>query len=377
MAVSGTQIAFAQEARPYALALALTLAAAWAVARIAVKGFSWGRGLGMGGAVLALMLTHYTGIAPAFAVGLFAVLVLRRRARWLSATVLIGAGAIFFLLWGSFLLGQTGSPGVRLAFLNDASAGHALRTLDRVLQQPLALLLWSPRPGQQPPGWAWAARGFGLIVLVLPLLLMRRRPALLLAWLLAAGPIVLTAVSDLASTRAALELPRFSFLGSAGVAMVLALLAALLPARWTAVAGGVMLLVLATALLAPQWIARPSPYDRGKPDARAWAARLAAAWRPGEAIVIARPADLPWSAGAMWLAISHYAAPPGPLVVLDGPADDALTSRLATAPGVWMMSPTPGLPVEPLLPGWRADGVPIQRRNLGTAAPVRVGRVIP
>jgi len=345
--------------------------AAIALLSIERRGFSFARAFGLAVALMALMLTHYTGLAAALALLVYALTRLRRRDRPRTIGAFALAACGFALLWGPILLQQRHEALDRLVFLNDPPPGHTLRTLDRALCQPLSMLIAAQNISSQPTAWRWIARAVGLTLLLAPALLVRHQRAILLPWLLLIFPITQTALADLFWRRAALELPRFSFLASAGAITTLALLVRSLPAKRLTIAiawstGGFMLFVL----IAPGAFARPSAYDRGKPDIRLLARQLRRAARPGEALILARPHAEPWQAGTLWCGITQAIGPwPGPMLVLDAPADPQVLARLRSLSGAWLLSPTPSLPVSELLPGYGIERESIvQVKNLGTAA---------
>jgi hypothetical protein len=372
-AVSGTQIVFAQEARPYVMALLFVLLAAIALLSIERRGLSLARGIGLAAALMALMLTHYTGLAPAGALLVYALVRLRGRDRLRTIGAFMLAGCGFALLWGSILLQQRREALDRLVFLNDPAPGHMLRTLDRALCQPLSMLIAAQNVSSQPPAWRWVARALGLTLFFAPALLIRRQRALLLPWLLLIFPIAQSALADLFWTRAALELPRFSFLSSAGAITTLAvLIASLLPRRTAVIVAWAIVGFMLLLLIAPAPLGRPSAYERGKPDIRLLARELRRNAHPGEPLILARPRREPWQAGTLWCGITQVIGPwPGPLLVLDAPPGAQVLARLRSLHGAWLLSPTPNLPIDELLPGFTFDNESIvQVKNLGTAAQI-------
>src|SRR5437764_2490764 len=81
LAVAGSQVEFAQEARSYSMLLALVLACAWATVRIEKFGASRSRSILLGALVLAAMLTHYYAAPALAAIAVYAIVRLRGRDR--------------------------------------------------------------------------------------------------------------------------------------------------------------------------------------------------------------------------------------------------------------------------------------------------------
>lgn len=372
MALSGTQVVFAQEARPYAMALLWSLLLALSIVRIERQGLTIARGVLLAGSALLLVLTHYLGVAPAAAGCVYAMIRLTGRTRWRTLASFAAAGAVFLLLWGPVLLEQRRTPVDRLAFLNDNPQGHAFRTLDRALRTPLTMLIAAPSPSAETAGWRWAARAFGAAILVIPPLAFRHRRELLLPWLMAIVPIAFTAGSDVLSTKAALELTRFGFLSSAGVAMILALgITAVRPPGLHIAAVACVVVTLVASLVVPGAIGRPSPYVREKPNMGPMASLAARSAKPGDLLLLARTPETHWQAGTVLSALSHYLGEsggssrwPGPVMVLDGPPDTALRDHIRSRGRVWLLSPTRSLPVEWLPPAVSGDTITV--RNMGT-----------
>ena len=309
-AVSGVQIAFAQEARPYAMALLWVVCAAIALARIERAGHSLARGSALALALLALVLTHYTGAGCAIALLVYAILQLKGRTRARTLAAFIIAGLVFAAIWGPIVMRQRTEALDRLVFLKEDSAGHLARTLDRIICQPFLMLMYAPSISAPPAGWQWVARAFGVVVFAMPVVLMVRRQArwILLPWLLLVFPIVQSAVTDMLLTRRALELPRFSFLASGGAITVTAgLIAWLRPIVLSWIASVATLGVMAASLILPGILGRPSPYDRDKPEFRRFARELRADAQTGDALLVAIPPGQRWQSGTLLIALREYA----------------------------------------------------------------------
>ncbi|MCS7032606.1 MAG: hypothetical protein NZ561_01270 [Phycisphaerae bacterium] len=359
------QILFAREARPYAMALLLTSIAAWMLVRIEQWGFSRVRAVVLGIALLLLMLTHYTGIAPALVMFAYAGIRLRGSARLLTLGTFVASAVVFSLIWGSTLIAQRAQQVNRLDFLSDDPAGHVTRTLDRALRQPVVALLTIAGASNRSSGELWAMRLVGGGIILVPLLLLRRWKSLLLPWMLMVSPIAMTTVSDLLQTRAGLEVPRYSILSSLGVILLAAGLIDRL--RWRGAIGLLSVLMIFSVHAYAQ-------FQRGdrKPDLRPMAEWVRSEVQPGDPLVLARGRDVHWQSGALYSALAAYAgAWPGPMIVLDSPADEAALQRLRSSRRVWMLSPTPALPATQLL-GALEIGRTLTVRNMGTLGELRL-----
>ena len=369
-AVSGPQIVFAQEARPYAMVLLLVLVVTIVLLRIERHGFTLARGAAVATLLVLMMLTHYTAAAPATACFTYALVRLRGRERLQTASCFVAAGVVFLALWGPTLLAQRAATHGYLDYLHDDAPGLIPRTLDRALCQPLSMLITTPPYSTPSPAWRWVARAAGVALVLFPavLIVRRKQPAILLPFLMMLFPIAQTTISDIVLQRQALELTRFSFLASAGAVMTAAMLIAAAPARWVPLLGGASVLAMLVLLMLP------GAYDRQKPDTRSLAAALYARAQPGEVLLGYRDASQPWTIDALTAGITHYAGRwRGPVLVLESAPDDGLRRRLGSCPGVWLLSPTRTFPADLLPAGWSIDvTTAMQLPNMGTAARVVV-----
>src|SRR5439155_23347787 len=111
------------------------------------------------------------------AVAIYALAVLRGRARRAVISALLIAGAAFMLLWGWPLMVQLRNVAGNNQYLVEPADGHLRRTLGRLLLLPLSFLN-EPIPGLSPPAVIGA-----VLLLLLPPLIARRQRTMLLWWL--------------------------------------------------------------------------------------------------------------------------------------------------------------------------------------------------
>lgn len=348
MAVSGPQIAFAQETRAYALAQVPALAAGWALLRLQAHGFSWGRIITLSACVLAMVLIHYYAVTLALALLLFGLLRPGRQQRRITVTALAAAGALFLLLWGPMLLEQ-----------RRQAAGNAVGTLSnpdqtiaQVVARAAAIPFYAVSAHPTP-----AAPVLGAALVGLALWRLRRDTGLLpwLLWLLV--PIAFLAAMDLALGIQNLTTHRYWLAATPGAFALLAGLGAAAPARhrWAAHA-----LPAAAVLYGLLWVSL-AQYERM--DWRPAAVEVARHVAPNDLVIYSGSGNprQRWMVTLMYMGLRHYR--PGlanPIAVLNEPAGEPFledVSRLVQADRVWLIGPATPETVPMLLPGFRAAEV--------------------
>ncbi|MGH7177059.1 MAG: glycosyltransferase family 39 protein [Tepidisphaeraceae bacterium] len=338
MALAGPQIMLAREVRGYSALVVLCLATADALVRVETFGPSIRRIATMLAFALASLLTHYFAVAALTAMGLYALIRLRGVSRNLAAGALLGAGCIFVALWWPGLVAQQ-SPIANVGG-NDHLSDHAPNRVPRLIGYAAALpvrLLAEP-----PKSSFWIACCGGVLYLI-PILLLRRRAELWL-WVLwlwcTAG---LLAALDLRRSTRQLDVIRYGLI--AGPA-VYALLATMLKGArpWLAHA------LPACAALAGV-MSLPAAYGEQRPDYRGLAQFVDQRYRTGEIVVFYSLPSIDWVKGALFLETSHYSNQfPWPTVILSRPPDASLRRRLRAAPGVWIISGSPQVPFDRIIP---------------------------
>lgn len=360
--VAGSQIVFAQEARPYAFGLMLVLLAAWQIAAIE-RCYSTARAATLSISLLALMLTHYAGVAPAVAMFIYVCVRFKGRDRMRTAGAFVAAAVMFAAIWGWAVVGQMDQPAARLAFLNDSAAGHTLRTFGRILQQPITTLIALPATASLSDFAIATVRLMGGALLFAPPLLFRRRSYLLLPWLLMVAPIAQAALSDLVSTRAALELARFCFFASAGTIALISLLLSMLPRPK-------ILSMIAIVLLLCLLLSGNVYRDGQKPSLRPMVELVRRSVQAGDALILARDPAAKWQAGALYSSLMHRIKTwDGSMMVLDMPGD--VSMRADQRERLWILSPTPTLPTG-ALPAGAVVEESVTVRNMGTLGRIRL-----
>jgi hypothetical protein len=153
------------------------------------------------------------------------------------------------------------------------------------------------------------------ILYILPLVLYRHRPDLLLwgLWLSCTAGAVLAL--DLAHQTDHLEYIRYTLLaGPAVFALVAAVTSGLKRQKWISIA-----LPITTAIAAAMGL--PTAYQSWVDDPRTIPKYLRPQLGPDDFLVFIATGDLKWEAGAKYMILSRYLRPiPCPIALLDGPA---------------------------------------------------------
>jgi hypothetical protein len=221
MAVSVPQLEHARLARSYAMLTALALLIANAAVRIDL-GISLRRnGTILFLATLTTLLTHYFCAGALIGLGAWALLLSRPARNRIILTLLL-AGLSFAIIWGPFLWQQramfsTEDPST--LFLTSHQPHHLQTTLIRLGIAPLSMLF------PIGPLMLIPAIGFGLVLPLLPIRILRNRPALVMwcCWLL--GSLLLIAGMDLARRTDHLYFIRYILLAGPAVYALVPLLA--------------------------------------------------------------------------------------------------------------------------------------------------------
>jgi 4-amino-4-deoxy-L-arabinose transferase-like glycosyltransferase len=316
MALASPQILYSREARGYTLLLALALGASAALVRIERSGTSMGRLLALGLCAAGCLFTHFHSLGALGAVGLYALLRLRGRARQRSVLVLLASGLLFAAAWCPVMWFQHGR--LEGFWLQEPALGHLGRTLNRLASLPLQLLVATiPEPSPTAP---WSALAY-----LLPWLALRRRSDLLLWCLWLVVPVGLLAGLDLSLKFGQLSHIRYALI--AGPA-VYALAAALLVHRRArhALPGAAALVCL---------LALPGVYREVKMPWRDIGGTLQLAARPGEVLILASGEDR----AAFRHALLHYShSPARPLLLLGDRLYARARRRLEVAGTAWLVS---------------------------------------
>jgi hypothetical protein len=321
MAAARPQIEFAQEARSYALMLAVALWACLSIARIEQLGATTRRCVALGTALLAMLFIHYFAAVGAVVLGIYAAIRLRGRERRRTLIACVIAVAVFAALCGPSILRQRrGASGGGSTVFLDEPRGHVLRTLGRAASLPGGFL--------SPPQMGWERLApITAIICILPLFMLRRRPDLLLWTLWAPLCIAPTVAIDLVAGSSSLNHLRYSILASPAVYALLAALTSRLATKPLRHALPALAVLAGAATIGSQT-------DEFRPDWRALGRVFAEIGRPGDITVInMRRPDARQSGAFLLLAMEHYSWPlPGPVLLVDGMPSLELQNELARAP---------------------------------------------
>jgi len=347
MAMAMTQIYFAQDARPYTLALTLVLGACLALLRLEKRGGGRWPAAALAACAVVAMLTHYLTAGPLAALAAYALFRLRGQARRDALTALLLAGIAFAVLWGPVMLGQRAIGGQFYAWCRETMGGHLPMTLTRVAAVSFCHL-------ELPFSNFRAGPLVGGIVCLLPFLLMWWRKDLCLwsFWLL--GTLDMIVVADLAGGTVMANFPRYSLLATpALLAMVVGTACRSRVGRWIIPAAfiGVCLIHLPDTYNA-NFTALPTPPYR---QIGQW---IDAHSRPGDMLVLSHAPDGCHPPGLelryFYGMVSHYInegrSMPGPVLLLEGKSHD-LPLRLRGQARIWIISGDDVATPQEVIPG--------------------------
>lgn len=345
MALAGAQIELAQEVRPYAVLLAVSMGAISALVRIEKLGPTTPRLIALCACAAAMVLTHYFAAPAALALGAYVLMRLRGKARRNAMIALLIAAGIFITSWGPFLWQQRANFAATADnWLKESRDGHALLSLKRLSAIPFRLLMEPPNPKQPLPGYVSS------VALVLPFLLLRRRPDLLLWCIWLGGTIFFIALLDLTRSTQHLVYIRYSLLG--GPALY-ATLAAVVQSKTRAWRAHLIPAAVALACLG----ALPTAYEQPKPEYRVLASYIDNNVQPGDAVVFYSSDGDEWFSSAMYLNTCYYSrAYPWPFVMMTHPPDESMRDSLSHFDHIWLINRTASMRGEKLLPGAAVDG---------------------
>ena len=334
MALALPQILYAREARSYALLIPLSLACIWAMLRLEERP-SPGRCVTLAFFLLASMLTHYYAAAPL--IGLAAYALIRCRGKTLRWTVgaFIAAAIVFVILWGPILWRQFHATVGNNSWTLDTRPHFLSHTLLRLGAWPRLAI--DASPSDTIPCHSAAAG----VLFVIPFLLLRRRPDLLIWALWLAGGVGIVLAADLCRHSLQLQVLRYTLAAMPGVYMLLG------TALWH-YKPWVIRLALPLAATAACAIALTMPEAYGFPSAdwRDLAKFIQAHQKPGDVYVfasLASPPDAAPQAAYFYDGITHYGGPmPGPTMLLTAAATPPQIAQITAAAGpvgeIWLLA---------------------------------------
>jgi 4-amino-4-deoxy-L-arabinose transferase-like glycosyltransferase len=311
MAVAQPQVDLARDARPYTMLVALALATAWALVRIEKYGLNRRRLAALAIGCLALPMTHYFGIFVDVTLVVYAMMRLRGKDRRAALGASVGPVVLFLVAWGPVLYLQAhGVSGGGTVIFHDTEPHHFHQTFARLALMPVRYL-YEPLPDS-----LYLSMGLAVLYLV-PFILPRRRPDLLLWGLWVPINILPSLLVDLTHHTFSLEIDRYTFLASVGVyALLPALCRGLSP--WLRHA-------LPAAAVAGCLIHLPQAYStfgRTRQDWRKLAGQYRELAEPGcLTVFLSSPNDYTY-----FLCLGKYVSPlPGPALMLTNqPSADML-----------------------------------------------------
>jgi len=336
MAVASPQIRYAQEARGYAMAQTLLLLAAWGAIRLGAthRTFLWAAVLFF--STLAALMTNYLTAAPLVAVGVWTLLQRRARNRfWISGS-LACAALTFVVLWGAMFIKQMHVKDSG-AWMPPDAANHVALSFWRFLALPIQLLGRATTPSR-----IYAAGS--VVVFLLPLLLCRRNPRLLLWCLWLACTIVPLTIVDLTSNNTFLSFIRYFLFASPAICI---LMAAMLAHQ----KGWMKHVLPACATLYAMLSVQQAYADRSA----AWreiAATIHRQSRPGQVVIFASDSGGGWE-DILYVGCAHQLKRfPGPVLLMTRPPHESLMKTLAEGDSVWLVLDGVGVSPATLLPEW-------------------------
>jgi hypothetical protein len=330
MALAEPQVFYAQETRNYALMTTGLLMACSALVRIEKLGPSRWRvgGLALGCWVTAM--SHYFAFPVLAAMGIYTLLRLRGEKLRAALFGFFIAGAVFLVVWGPGFWRQRQNVEPNNHWLMDLTEHPKLWTLWRFALAP-AMLLNEPLNNME------RVAIVGAVLYILPLILWRKRPELLLwGMMLISTPLVLAAL-DMARNAKQLEAVRYT-LGAAPPMYLL--LAAILPER----VGKLWMSLPAAAVLSCMLSLERAYYDVAyKIDWQPFLSVLDANRGERDAMIVME--DVGWGR-TKYLGLTQTGDLPDALMFVEttAPKPEVATACLDYS-GVWVVtSPMEGLP---------------------------------
>jgi len=358
-AIAQPQIIESQDARPYALAILLLLAAADAVVRALRLPSSQSSVLGPQHLFFPLLLaaaclTHYFILPALAALGVFALI--SHRPRILISFAL--AGAIVLILWGFGMWQQRHNfSDPWMYWMTDTDPHHVTATLMRFAALPIRFLA-EPIGGN--------ANAVAAVVYVLPWLLCKRRPEMVLlgAWLLGCAGLV--TILDLArGTNQLVWTPvKYTIFAAPAFYLLLPMIARGFPGHLIAAAAAVFCVMNL-----------PEEYKQADTEYKKVATDLDRLATPDQMVIFCGSGWGEWYTGDLYMAFEHYSQrmPPA-IALLKAPLPqeliDDLARRARTTGGLWFVEWTNHPPQE-LLPGW------VIERTVNYQAAVKLYHLMP
>jgi uncharacterized membrane protein len=340
LAVSFSHIRFAQDNRPYSLAMLLLGASYWMFIKMLVgwDRFSrrerWGWAMAYGMATYLSVMTHYfTG--PALA-GQAVLMATHGRGPFRRAWMIMVTATIlaFGVTWGPQLIEQWSLIAGQEAWLLDRHSGHALRTVLRLADVPIRLLF-----RHEPFEPEYLRSLAGAVVLGGALVALKRRndlaAKLFAVWYVM--PVMLFATIDLTTGTRLLTQMRYVSIATPGLGGLVVIAAS----RLRGMTGWAVIGVVGLALVLTLHL--PTPVN---PRGRRAAKYIAQQWRPGDLLVfdgIGWP--LHWARHTYQIAayyLPEYTMAEPPVALISEPPDEDLREAMAAFNRIIVVSPRVG-----------------------------------
>jgi hypothetical protein len=340
MALAVTQIDLSQQTRSYTLWALIGLVACHAMVRIEQDGATRGALIQLGVAIFAGVLTHYLSIGPFTGLGCYAIYRLRGTARRKTIAAMAVGTVIALIMWGPWLWQQRTLLTMDYGWMLEDHPDKA---------NPFTHSLAMPAIHLYGDGTIGRAEIYGIaaIVYVLPLLLIRRRPELLIWWFVILGMILSLAIRDWMKGTMLTQYPRYSFFATPAICAIVAAPLALKGWRGWLLPG---VIIVSVAISAGQRV-QAGQFYRG--DWRYFS--QAVDQRAGKNDPLVFCADPFWgSATFPYLALAHYAPDSHrPIMMLKDPADAGALEQLSAYPQVWLIGPSGTNDAPRWLAGWK------------------------
>lgn len=345
LAVTFCHIRYAQDNRPYSLAMLLLGISYWTFVKMQLgwdglsrrERFVWVAAYGIA-TYLSVMTHYFTGAVLAGQ----AVLIAAHAARPFRRAWMIAVAATFLtfvLTWAPQLVGQWDFI-AHQEWVFDRQPSHALHTLLHMTDLPVRLLFW-----HKPFEPHYAPSLGGAVLLAAALLALGRRgdfaAKLFAVWYLL--PVLLFAAIDLTTEMRLLSQLRYVSIVTPGLVGLIVLAAARLRGRagWLAIGAAV--------LVAASTLHLPTPWN---PRGRRAAKYIAEQWRPGDLLVfdgIGWP--LNWARRTYQIAayyLPEYTTADPPVALMSKPPDEDFQKAMAAFNRLLVVSPRVGESCNPV-----------------------------
>lgn len=215
MAVMSVDVRYGREIRGYECVIFFstwTLAVFLYIDRF---GFTFKRGVVLTTLVAAMALTHYYFIGAAIAMAAYALFFMRGQERVGVIRSFTVAAAVFLILWGPGVLSQRAHGNEFGHWLMEPESHHLKKTFQRLATSIGGLLVMVPRRWEK---WTVVA---GLL-LILPLLRVRRDRGLMVAWIWVIAVVGFLLLMDVVVSSQMLEQQRYAILAGPCLAILAA-----------------------------------------------------------------------------------------------------------------------------------------------------------